>query len=155
MSFDPSVRLIKKDQNVYSSTGKNIQVDNVMIQWLVSQAEKNNSHKCRICLHHKKGSAVQEMVIAYKKGVRLPIHRQLGKHVSYSILAGELELNLYDDFGELKECIPMSFDGETGVRLCRLDASSFRNMTVKSDVVVFHEVANGPFNELDTEWLQK
>lgn len=113
---------------------------------LAHSAEVAENGRFRICMHQSQCENIQEMIIAMARHSKLLPHRRKGKKRSYSILYGELELNLYDSNGNEVDKFILSHEQ---TRFVRLSQDYFILPVVKSDIVVFHEIAEGPFEAKD------
>ena len=108
----------------------------------------------RYCLHLDTRCAVQEMVIACRKDALFLPHRHLpGTSESYSVLEGQMTVYLFDDSGARKEAIALAPPGFGMASIYRLCDSLWHMPVFQTDMVVYHEVRQGPYErERDNEF---
>jgi cupin fold WbuC family metalloprotein len=120
-------------------------VDHRDIAWLKARAAKNQRKTVRLCAHRSVDDPVHEMLIVHSKGARVRPHKHPNKSESFHIIEGKLDIVVFDDSGGVVDVINMG-DYPSGERFFwRLSESYYHTVIPRSDVVVFHETTNGPF----------
>jgi glucose-6-phosphate isomerase len=124
-------------------------IDEQMIEFVKGQALSAPNKRSRIILsEHKDG--VQEMVIALCKGSYVRPHRHpFHKSESYHLMEGEMDVLMFSPDGDMTQRIALN-----GKRpLYRMKHGWFHQPVALTDVAVYHEVLQGPFNkELDVQY---
>ena len=108
-------------------------------QLILSALAKN---KARICLHSSTQDNIQEMLVAMSKDYNFKPIKHNDKVVTFHVIHGSADLNIYDSSGNKINSIQMSKEQNF---IIRLDGRRFTNFTVNSDCFVVHEVIEGPF----------
>ena len=99
----------------------------------------------RICLHQSTEDLVQEMIICFSRGSKVPIHRHNNKSESFYIIEGIIDVRIYNCKGELTEKIRL---GDLTTRypvLYRLNTSFWHDIDVITEFSIVHEIVTGPF----------
>ncbi|WP_319585142.1 WbuC family cupin fold metalloprotein [uncultured Pseudodesulfovibrio sp.] len=120
-----------------------------VIDFLKAEAARQPRRRCRLCLHDGVENTLHEMLIVHEKHTFVPPHKHLGKSESFHVVEGDMAVLLFDDQGGLERVIRLSAPGGEHAFCYRLGAQKFHSLIPLSDWVVFHEVANGPFNRDD------
>jgi cupin fold WbuC family metalloprotein len=120
------------------------------IDILKAKALKNERKRIRLCAHRDVQDALHEMVIVQTKDVYIRPHKHINKSESFHIIEGELIVVMFDDVGRILEAIQMGEYLSGSVTYYRLSDDYFHAVVPISDIVVFHEITNGPFNPDNT-----
>lgn len=115
------------------------------IEWLKAKALGNKRERVRLCAHRDVQDAVHEMLIVHTKGTYIRPHRHPNKSESFHIIEGSLDIVVFDDGGEVTDVINMGEYSSGAKFFWRLSKSYFHTVIPRSDIVVFHETTNGPF----------
>ena len=108
--------------------------------------------RCRICLHPSAEAPLHEMIIAHCRGTYVRPHRHRGKSESFHLIEGRLTVVLFDDAGKEVRRVPMAPPGQGRNCLYRLQDCFYHTVLFEDDIVVFHEVTDGPFVREETEF---
>jgi cupin fold WbuC family metalloprotein len=119
---------------------------------LKQKAKINKRKRIRLCAHKNIDDSIHEMLIVHEKSCYVRPHMHINKTESFHIIEGIADVILFDDSGKIDDVIPMGHY-ETGQKFFyRLPASRYHTLLIQSEVLVFHEVTNGPFRQNDTVW---
>ncbi len=112
---------------------------------LLKDAARNNPRKTmRICLHPDTDDLLHQMVIVHSQGNYVRPHRHPLKTESFHIIEGSLMLCIFSESGLVTEQILL---GESnGILVARIAKNIYHTVVPVSDLVVFHEITNGPFS---------
>ena len=122
---------------------------------LKEEVEKSDLKRFRFCLHNGLESPIQEMLIGFKRGSRVPIHRHKDKTESFHVVKGLLDVVFYNDAGKEVDRIHLG-DIDSGFPfMYRLGEALWHTIDIRSDFVVLHEITNGPFIENGMEVLNE
>ena len=138
--------------SVMFATGDIVQAGDGLIEDLVREARETPLKRARFCLHHSPDDALHEMVIALLRASYVRPHRHLDKTESFHVIAGSLQIVLFDDDGRITKRILMGPRGSGRPFLYRLARADWHTVVVEDEWVVFHEVTRGPFRPEDTEY---
>jgi len=130
-----------------------IKVDKERIAGLKSKARERPERKYRLCLHKGLDDPLHEMLIVQHRRNYIRPHRHPLKSETFHVIEGSLEVVLFDDNGVITENFSASAEE---LFLFRVDKDIWHTIIPVSDVVVVHEITNGPFSgnvdSLFPEW---
>ena len=139
------MRATKFNEEVLYSADEVVKVDANDIEVLKILAEKNRRRRVRLCVHQDIHDSIHEMLIVHKKNCYVRPHKHLNKTESFHIIEGLVDIILFDENGRINETISMG-DYATGRKFFyRLPTSCYHTLLILSEVLVFHEITNGPF----------
>jgi cupin fold WbuC family metalloprotein len=129
-----------------------VQIDTSDIEELKQKAKKNPRKRIRICAHKGSKDTIHEMLIVHDKSCYVRPHKHINKTESFHIIEGEADILLFDEKGHIDQTIPMGSYNSGRTFFYRLPPSCYHTLLIHSDVLVFHEITNGPFRVEDTIW---
>lgn len=135
---------------VYVARGPFLSIGREDIEELKSLAAKNPSRKARLCAHPSAKDPLHEMLIVHMRGAYVRPHKHIGKSESFHMIEGRLDIALFDDAGKVRQVLDLCANRGPGSLYYRLSDSWFHTVIPRSEVVVFHETTNGPFDRKDT-----
>ena len=147
MADELTVRFKRVNDEVFYAPGGVVTVNRSDVEALKTQALQNPRKRARICVHSGVDDTLHEMLIVHAKNIFVRPHKHISKSESFHIMEGVLNIILFNDTGDVVRVIELS---EKGNFFYRLSDSLFHTVVPVSDVVVFHETTNGPFNREDT-----
>jgi cupin fold WbuC family metalloprotein len=106
--------------------------------------------RARIRMHPDTDDPLHEMLIALTRSSYVRPHKHPGKSESFHVVAGRLDVVLFDDEGRIEEIVRMGDHGSGLAFYYRLNRPMFHTVVVRSDEALVHEVTNGPFRSADT-----
>ena len=127
-----------------------VKVDTNDIEELKQKARLNPRRRIRICTHKDVEDSIHEMLIVHEKSCYVHPHKHIGKTESFHIIEGSVDIILFDDDGQINKTIPMGDYASGRKFFYRLPPANYHTLLIQSDVLVFHEVTNGPFNPKNT-----
>ncbi len=127
-----------------------IKVGREDIQWLKQQAERNRRKRVRLCAHRDVDDELHDMLIVHTKDTYVRPHKHLTKSESFHVIEGAADLAMFDEIGRLVEVVRMGDYSSGRVFYYRLSDPCYHTLLIRSDFLVFHEAANGPFRRVDT-----
>jgi len=140
------------NEEVLYGTDDVIRVDASDIRELKRMARHNARKRIRICAHRNISEGIHEMLIVHEKSCYVQPHKHIDKIESFHIIEGSADIILFDEDGRINQLIRMG-DYATGRKFFyRLPPSRYHTLVILSEVLVFHEITNGPFRPEDTVW---
>lgn len=111
-----------------------------------NQSSINLRKRIRLCAHTEQLDLLHEMFIVHERGAYVRPHRHHGKSESTHIVEGNVDVVLFSDDGRIEQVISMG-DYKSGKTFYyRIAKPIYHTLIVRSEVLVFHETTNGPFN---------
>jgi len=112
-------------------------------------ASANSRERVRLCAHRDISDEIHEMLIVIGKDNYIRPHRHLNKSETFHVIEGTADILLFTDEGELQEIVEMGDYNSNRHFFFRIDRPIYHSMVIKSDVFIFHETTNGPFDRND------
>ena len=138
------------NEEVYYANEPVVKIDRSDIAQLKIQASGNVRKRARLCAHPSPEDKLHEMFIIHSQDAYVMPHKHPGKSESFHIIEGQADIILFDDHGKVQEVVPMGEYGSGKKFYYRLNQPVFHTLLIFSEVLVFHEVTNGPFDKKDT-----
>jgi len=120
-------------------------VDRSDIEILKRRARLSRRGRARLCVHRSVEEAIHEMLIVHTKGSYIQPHKHPGKTVSYHVIDGELDLVIFEDDGTIVRAVKMGPHSSGLPFYWRLSKSLYYSVLPLTNMVVFNEVVNGPW----------
>jgi cupin fold WbuC family metalloprotein len=136
-------------QNVFHNTDDFAQVGPDWIDRLKSVARQSEQRRARLCLHRSNDDRLHEMIIALCSDCLFQPHRHPNKSESFHMIEGRVAIVIFDDAGTPTRSLLLTPPGQGGSLCYRMCTPSFHAVLPLDDVVVFHEITNGPFQQGD------
>lgn len=131
-------------------------IDLKVLLELKKAAKQSPDRRARLCLHEYPEQSVNEMLLVMCKDSYIKPHRHPpGKHESYYIIEGEMDVLLFDDMGNVIKKIEMGMPGSDKIFMYRLSKNIWHQPVAKTEFVAYCEIFKGPFNkERDVEYAK-
>ena len=146
------MKATKFNEEVLFTADDVVKVDANDIEELKKKARQNPRRRIRICAHKKLDDSIHEMLIVHEKSCYVRPHKHIDKTESFHIVDGSADIILFDEDGQINKIIPMGDYASGRKFFYRLPPSRYHTLMIQSDVLVFHEITNGPFKLEDTVW---
>jgi cupin fold WbuC family metalloprotein len=144
------MRAIKLNDEVLIAQGPIVEIERADICALKEQSLRNERQRIRVCAHLGVEDRLHEMFIVHKKDTYIRPHKHLHKSESIHIIEGSADVVMFDDAGGILEVVRMS-DYTSGCKFYyRLAEPYYHTLLIASELLVFHEITNGPFRRSDT-----
>jgi cupin fold WbuC family metalloprotein len=122
------------------------------IAFVKAQARSLVRRRARLCLHRSSYDRLHDMVSALDMATYVRPHRNDDKSATMHIIEGEAALVIFGEKGNIQRAVALG--GTEGARLFRLDEPFYHTLVVQSEVLVIHEVTNGPFTPGATNYAE-
>lgn len=113
-------------------------------------SSRNQRKRIRLCAHVEPNDLLHEMLIVHERGAYVRPHKHPGKTESTHIIEGLVDVVVFDDEGRIESVIRMGDYASGKTFYYRMAIPVFHALIIRSDVLVFHETTNGPFDRRDT-----
>lgn len=140
------IRVTEVNEEVLVTVDSIAKVTKKDIEWLKAKAAGNVRERVRLCAHQSTEDPVHEMLIVHTKGTYIRPHKHPNKSESFHIIEGALDIVIFDGGGSVLEVIEMGEYSSGAQFYWRLSESHFHTVIPRSEIVVFHETTNGPFD---------
>jgi cupin fold WbuC family metalloprotein len=92
------------------------------------------------------------MFIAIQRSSYIHPHRHLNKTESFHIIDGAADLIIFTDNGDISKVISLRSFSNNDNFFCRLNNKCFHTLNITSNVLIIHEITNGPFQQGEAEF---
>jgi len=142
---DPTQQYRVQNAEVLYPDAEIVTVRRAEMEALVDRSSGNPRKRIRLCTHKDPQDALHEMLIVHERSAYVRPHMHPGKIESMHVISGLVDVVVFDEAGEAREVISMG-DYASGLPFYyRVDTPIFHTLLIRSDVLVFHEVTDGPF----------
>ncbi len=148
----PLLKMRQEGEEVYVADEPIVSVGEKEIAFLKSKVHQTRRKRTRLCAHKDIANTLHEMFVIYTSMTYVKPNKHLGKDESLHILEGQADFFFFDESGKLTGIIPLG-DYNSGRQFyCRVPASAYHSMIMRTDTLVIHEATPGPFDRADTIW---
>jgi cupin fold WbuC family metalloprotein len=139
------MRLTKKSAEIYLAEGPIAKLGQEDIQVLRQGAANSPRGRIRINMHPSDDDMLHEMFIAIRQDSYIRPHLHPGKSEAFHIVQGIVDIVVFEEDGSLREVVPLG-DGPSGRAFYyRMSQPFFHTLLIHSDILIVHEITNGPF----------
>jgi cupin fold WbuC family metalloprotein len=122
------------------------------LAFIREKALSSPRQRSRICAHRHPEDLLHEMFIALSRQTYIQPHRHRQKSESFHIIEGTVDVVLFEDDGAIHEVVRLGCFGSGRACFYRLDSLRYHTLVIRSELLVMHEVTNGPFDRRLTEY---
>jgi len=105
--------------------------------------------RTRLCVHDSPDASIHEMFIVHTDDTYVRPHKHKSRAESFEVLKGEASLLLLDDFGEIEDIIELGELLTNKTFFFKMPAGAWHMLIIHSQVLIFKEVTQGPFDSSD------
>jgi cupin fold WbuC family metalloprotein len=140
------VQLTEESDEVFYALEEIVNISSGDIDELKKKMIFSNKERIRICTHRAIKDLVHEMLIIHTNQSYVRPHKHRNKVESITVLEGEAKIIIFNDDGSIFSTIEVG-DKDTGKTFYhRMNAEMYHMFIIQSEIFVFHEVTQGPFN---------
>ena len=142
--------VLKNTQNFFS-------LDSNFLNKIKTEYQKSEKKISRLLLHNSPKDKVQEMIICFGKNTKIYPNCSKGKSESLNVLEGKMKLINFDNDGNVTKKLNMQPLGSSSDPfLYRFNKCEWHTMVAISELVMVHEILEGPFDNnksLNPKWV--
>jgi cupin fold WbuC family metalloprotein len=140
----------KVSEEVYYTNVRLTKCNAGLVRDLKLKASQNPRNRVRLCTHDGVADKLHEMLIIHEKNCYVRPHKHPGKAESIHIIEGVVDIVIFDNEGSISEVIKMGDYNSVLPFYLRIDTPLYHTLLIRSEVLVFHEITNGPFDRNET-----
>lgn len=144
------IQLDRVNDEVFIAVPSIVYLGDEEAAFLKQKAAQSPRKRARICAHKSNEDGLHEMLIAISAGSYIHPHKHIAKSESFHIVEGLVDVMILDDQGALVDVVKLGEPGSGRSYYYRLSDSLFHTLIIRSEMLVMHEVTNGPFNKEQT-----
>jgi cupin fold WbuC family metalloprotein len=140
-------QLVEINEEVLYTKESAVRVSRADIDFIKTKSYSNKRKRIRLCAHKDADDSVHEMFIVHHSGNYVPPHNHFSKVESYHLLEGVLDVIVFDNDGLILDIIRLDEKSKEGYFYYRIPKGLYHMLIAISDIVIFHEITNGPFDQ--------
>lgn len=140
------MKLHQVSSEVFVAASPIVQLGREEIDFLKEKASCALRKRARICAHRDDGETIHEMIIAIASSSYIRPHRHVGKSESFHVIDGEVDVVILSEKGEIEDVIELGGPNSGRCFYYRLAESKFHTLLIHTEMLVIHEVTDGPFD---------
>jgi len=137
--------LVQKSPEVFLAEGPISAIGQDELDTLRAAVKASAKRRARINTHPDGDDALHEMIIAIDPTSYIRPHKHPGKSEAFHIIEGEVDIVVFTDAGEIDRIVPLGAPGSGRPFYYRMSSAFFHTLIIRSDVLIVHEITNGPF----------
>jgi cupin fold WbuC family metalloprotein len=139
------MHFIKKSPEVYLSQTEIATISQKEIDFLKAAVQETPLKRVRINLHPSNDDGLHEMFIAIERGSYIRPHKHPHKSEAFHAVQGAAQIVIFTDEGEIQEVVDLHADHPGKPFYYRLSKPYFHTLILQSELLIIHEITNGPF----------
>ena len=144
------MRLVQKSPEVFIAEGPIAAIGVEEIEVLKSALAKSPKGRVRINVHLNEDDRLHEMFIAFRPDSYIQPHMHPSKTESFHLVHGAVDIVVFEGDGRVRQVIPLGAGDPTRAFYYRMSKPFFHTLVIRSDLLVIHEITNGPFQPSET-----
>ncbi len=137
--------LIQKSPEVFLAEGPISAVGPEELNTLRAAVAASPRRRARINAHPDGEDALHEMIIAIDPASYIRPHKHPAKSEAFHIVEGEVDIVVFTDDGEIDRVVELGAPGGARSFYYRMSEPFFHTLIIRSDLLIVHEITNGPF----------
>ena len=144
------MKLIQLRPELFVTEGHISSIGNSEIQCIRLAIADTPKRRARINVHNNSTDTLHEMFIAIERKSYIRPHKHPNKTESFHLIEGEVSVVIFNQLGGINQVVELSKSDASKPFYYRLSAPLYHTLIIKSEILIMHEVTNGPFRESDT-----
>ena len=140
-----AMNLLKINDEVFYAQDAVITIGAKEINFLKDAAKTSSRQRSRICTHSGPNDLIHEMFICITSKSYIRPHKHLTKTESFYVIEGEVDVVMFDDFGNIVAVTQLAEPGREKNSYFKMTEHLFHTLVLRSECLILHEVTNGPF----------
>jgi cupin fold WbuC family metalloprotein len=137
--------LLQQSPEVFIAHGPIATIGPADLATLRQAVSRTPKKRARINAHPGSDDALHEMIIAIAPASYIRPHRHPGKSEAFHIIEGTVDIVVFGDDGEIAEIVSLGEKGGNRPFYYRMSEPRFHTLIIRSDLLIVHEITNGPF----------
>ena len=147
-------KLIQQSTDVYFIEEKIFTINNSEIDYLKSKLMSSSKGRVRINLHPNSTDLLHEMMIVLSPKAYIRPHKHPKKSEAFHLVYGAVDIVLFNALGNISKVIPLAANDRSRPFYYRMSEPTFHTLIVRSEILVVHEITNGPFIDGETIYAE-
>jgi len=155
MNNTPNALSIRKISNETSYIVDKIspRMTGPMVEKLQHDYSLSKRKRHRFCFHQNPDVNLHDIVICYDKSSYIRPNKHIGKSESVLVLQGDIEIYIFNDFGDLIDLISLGTFNSKKPCYVRIPPNTWHGLRSVSDIpVIMKETISGPYDSSSLIW---
>lgn len=144
------MNLEQKSPEVFLAKGPIASIGGEEIELLKSALANAPKRRVRINMHPSSDDRLHEMFIALRSDCYIRPHKHPTKSEAFHLVYGAVDIVVFDDDGQIREVVKLGAGYAHRPFYYRMSEPFFHTLVIRSDILVIHEITNGPFDPSGT-----
>lgn len=144
--------LLKQSKEVFHTRNGQCQLQYADMQGLIDLSKANTRKRGRLCIHSSPDDQVHQMFISHSKGLYIRPHKHVDKVESMLVLEGKADYLSFTKDGHIVSKTVLAPYESDDTFFQTTDRNVYHTIVIRSEWLVFVEVARGPFVKEDTHF---
>jgi len=136
--------------DVYLAEGPFAAIGPADVAMLAEAVDSSTHGRVRINLHPGGDDPLHDMVIAIRQTSYIRPHKHLGKSETFHVIKGSVDIVIFEDNGDIRAVVSLAAESPDRAFCYRMSDSLFHTLVIHSELLVVHEITNGPFRPEQT-----
>lgn len=137
--------LVQKSPDLFLAEGPIGEIGENEINTLKAAVKASPKRRARINAHGDGEDALHEMIIAIERTSYIRPHKHPGKSEAFHIIEGEVDIVVFTDDGAIDRIVELGAPGSGRPFYYRMSKPFFHTLVIRSEILIVHEITNGPF----------
>jgi cupin fold WbuC family metalloprotein len=137
--------IVQQSPEVFLAEGPIATIGSDDIEVLRQAIRKTPKRRVRINAHPASTDELHEMIIAIEPGSYIRPHKHPGKSEAFHIIEGQVDIVVFSEEGNIERIVSLAAKGDRHPFYYRMSIAHFHTLIIRSDLLVVHEITNGPF----------
>ena len=139
------MKFIQSSRDVFFVKDPIFSINHKDIDILRLKLNTSEKGRARINLHSGNEDSLHEMIIVISPASYIRPHKHPNKSEAFHIIYGAVDIVLFKECGEIFQVISLAANDLSKPFYYRMSEAKLHTLIVRSDVLVVHEITNGPF----------
>lgn len=144
------MNLERKSPEVFLAKGPIAAIGTEEIAVLKAAADKAPKGRVRINMHQSGDDRLHEMFIAIRPDSYIRPHKHPNKTEAFHLVYGAVDIVVFEDDGQIREIVRLGAGDVARPFYYRMSEPFFHTLVIRTDLLVVHEITNGPFEPSGT-----
>jgi cupin fold WbuC family metalloprotein len=139
------MNLRRLSPDVYLTDGPIAVVGAAEVALLSEAVDASSRGRVRINMHPNGDDPLHDMLIAIRPDSYIRPHKHPGKSETFHIVQGAVDVVIFDDAGDIRQIVELAANDPNRAFCYRMSEPMFHTLVIRSDLLIVHEITNGPF----------
>jgi cupin fold WbuC family metalloprotein len=142
--------IIQKSPEVFLAQGPITAIGPAELKMLKVAVKTSPKRRARINAHPDGEDTLHEMIIAIDASSYVRPHKHPRKSEAFHIIEGKADIVVFHEDGEIDRVIELGPPGGRRPFYYRMSGAFFHTLIIRSELLIVHEITNGPFRPAAT-----